>query len=136
MPGKKVHTIADLVREFGVTARTIRFYEAEGMLTPERQGQQRLYHPRDRVRLTLILRGKRLGFTLVEIREIIDLYHADPGELGQLQYFLDKIQDRRDDLEQKRKDIELTLKELDEVDRTCRQRLTELARAGSKEAAE
>jgi len=131
----RVSTIADLVRDFGVTARTIRFYEAEGMLSPERVGQQRLYHPRDRVRLTLILRGKRLGFTLAEIREIIDLYHADPGELGQLHHFLDKIEERRVDLEQKRRDIDLILTELDAVERTCRSRLADLA-AQRREAAE
>ena len=131
----RVSTIADLVRDFGVTARTIRFYEAEGMLSPERVGQQRLYHPRDRVRLKLILRGKRLGFTLAEIREIIDLYHADPGELGQLHYFLDKIEERRVDLEQKRRDIDLTLTELDAVERTCRSHLADLA-AQRREAAE
>ena len=96
------------------------------MIEPERQGAQRLYHPRDRVRLKLILRGKRLGFTLAEIREIIDLYDREPGEAGQLHHFLDKIEERRAELEQKRRDIALTLDELGEVENNCRQRLAEL----------
>lgn len=134
----KVRTIADLVREFDVTARTIRFYEAEGMLLPERQGTQRLFHPRDQVRLKLILRGKRLGFSLAEIREIIDLYDSAPGEVAQLQHFLAKIEERRADLEQKRKDIALTLKELSMVEDSCRDRLRQLGQNQShgQEAAE
>ncbi|NMM46631.1 MerR family DNA-binding transcriptional regulator [Rhodospirillaceae bacterium KN72] len=128
MTDKAVSTIAELARDFGVTARTIRFYEAEGMISPERQGSQRLYHPRDRVRLKLILRGKRLGFSLAEIREIIDLYDSAPGERGQLDFFLDMIEKRRVDLEQKRRDIDLTLSELAEVERNCRNRLSELAK--------
>lgn len=131
-----VKTIAELTREFDVTARTIRFYEAEGMLSPERQGTQRLYHPRDRVRLKLILRGKRLGFSLAEIREIIDLYDSDPGEIAQLHHFLDKIEERRADLEQKRRDIAVTLKELAAVEASARDRLNELARDTGREAAE
>lgn len=131
---KTCWTIAELAREFGITTRTIRFYEAEGMIEPERQGAQRLYHPRDRVRLKLILRGKRLGFTLAEIREIIDLYDREPGEAGQLQHFLDKIEERRAELEQKRRDIALTLSELQEVERSCRRRLNELGGAAMREA--
>lgn len=127
MVEQSVKTIAELSREMNVTARTIRFYEAEGMLSPERQRTQRLYHPRDRVRLKLILRGKRLGFTLAEIREIIDLYDSAPGELGQLQHFLDKIEERKADLEQKRKDIDVTLSELRDVEQACRERLQLLA---------
>lgn len=126
---KTCWTIAELASEFGITTRTIRFYESEGMISPERQGAHRLYHPRDRVRLKLILRGKRLGFTLAEIREIIDLYDREPGEAGQLQYFLDKIEERRAELDQKRRDIEVTLEELSDVERNCRERLSQL---GSK----
>lgn len=123
-------TIAELAGEFGITTRTIRFYEAEGMIEPERQGQQRIYRQRDRVRLKLILRGKRLGFTLAEIREIIDLYDREPGEAGQLEHFLEKIAERRAELEQKRRDIALTLKELGEVEASCRRRLSELGDGG------
>ena len=93
------YSIADLAREFAVTTRTIRFYEDEGLITPARKGQRRVFSPRDRVRLKLILRGKRLGFSLGEIREIIDLYDAAPGEAGQLRHFLGKIKERRATLE-------------------------------------
>ncbi len=119
-------TIAELAAAMDVTARTIRFYEAEGMISPERRGTQRIFHPRDQVRLKLILRGKRLGFTLAEVRDIIDLYDKEPGEAGQLEFFLDKIAERRADLEQKRRDIDLTLSELAQVEQKCRERLHEL----------
>ncbi|MEQ8444056.1 MAG: MerR family DNA-binding transcriptional regulator [Alphaproteobacteria bacterium] len=119
-------TIAELAAAMDVTARTIRFYEAEGMISPERRGTQRIFHPRDQVRLKLILRGKRLGFTLAEVRDIIDLYDKEPGEAGQLEFFLDKIAERRADLEQKRRDIDLTLSELGQVEQKCRERLHEL----------
>lgn len=138
MVSTSVKTIADLVQEFGITARTIRFYEAEGMIAPERQGTQRLYHPRDCVRLKLILRGKRLGFSLAEIRDIIDLYDTAPGEVAQLEFFLAKIEERNADLRQKQKDIELTLHELADVAETCRTRLKQLGQKqlGQKAAAE
>jgi DNA-binding transcriptional MerR regulator len=129
-------TITDLARDFAVTARTVRFYEAEGMLTPERRGTQRIYRNRDRVRLKLILRGKRLGFSLAEIRDIIDLYDSAPGEEGQLRHFLDKIEERRAALDQMRRDIAVTLDELAVVEETCRARLTELTGSAGKEAAE
>lgn len=122
----KTFSITELAQEFGVTNRTIRFYETEGMLSPSREGQRRIYRPRDRVRLKLILRGKRLGLSLQEIREIIDLYDADKGEAGQLQLLLDKIESRRDDLENKRRDIDATLADLDDVAAKCRERLRQL----------
>ncbi len=96
------------------------------MLSPERRGTQRIYHPRDRVRLRLILRGKRLGLTLAEIREIIDLYDSEPGERAQLSLFLDKIAERQAALEQKRQDIAETLMELEQLEANCRARLSEL----------
>src|SRR5882757_4893883 len=104
--------IAELARELDVTTRTIRFYEAEGLIAPKRQGQRRVFTPRDRVRLKLILRGKRLGFSLSEIREIIDLYDRAPGEVGQLRFFVGKIRERRAELERQRGDIADTLHEL------------------------
>lgn len=119
-------TITDLAREFDVTPRTVRYYEAEGMLSPERRGTQRIYRSRDRVRLKLILRGKRLGFSLAEIRDIIDLYDSEPGEAGQLSHFLDKIAERRAALDQMRRDIDITLDELARVEHSCRARLREL----------
>ncbi len=112
-------SIAELAAEYDVTLRTIRFYEDRGLLTPERRGTVRVYHPRDKVRLGLILRGKRLGFSLDEIATIVDMYDAEPGEEGQLVYLLDQITTRRADLEQRRQDIEETLHELAEVEARC-----------------
>lgn len=122
------YTIAELARELDVTTRTIRFYEAEGLIAPARRGQRRIFSPRDRVRLKLILRGKRLGFSLGEIREIIDLYDKAPGEAGQLRFFLAKIRDRRATLERQRADIAETLAELAEVEARCVAQLAALAR--------
>ncbi len=123
----KTYSISELAREFEVTPRTIRFYEAEGLIAPLRDGQRRIYRPRDRVRLKLILRGKRIGFSLKEIAEIIDLYDAAPGEAGQLRTLLERIKGRRADLEQKRQDIEAALAHLDGVAADCRARLAALA---------
>ncbi|WP_371407393.1 MerR family DNA-binding transcriptional regulator [Kribbella sp. NBC_00662] len=113
-------SIAELAHEYDVTLRTIRFYEDRGLLTPERRGTARVYHPRDKVRLGLILRGKRLGFSLDEIAKIVDMYDAEPGEEGQLVYLLDQITHRRTELEQRRRDIEETLEDLAEVEARCR----------------
>ena len=88
-------TITDLAQEFDITTRAIRFYEDQGLLSPQRKGQQRIYAPRDRTRLKLILRGKRLGFSLSEVGEMIELYDTESGESGQLNLFLDKIRERR-----------------------------------------
>ena len=112
-------SIAQLADEYDVTLRTIRFYEDKGLLTPERRGTARIYHARDKVRLGLILRGKRLGFSLDEIATIVDMYDAEPGEEGQLVYLLDQIGHRRAELEQRRRDIDETLIELDEVESRC-----------------
>ena len=122
----RTYTITDLAREFDVTTRTIRFYEDQGLLNPRRKGQQRIYGSRDRTRLKLVLRGKRLGFSLSEVAEIIELYDTEPGEAGQLDFFLEKIRQRRASLEQQREDIEVTLAELDAVERRCRERLAQL----------
>ena len=124
--GSATFGIADLAREFDVTTRTIRFYEAEGLIAPTRRGQHRIFSPRDRVRLRLILRGKRLGFSLGEIREIIDLYDRAPGETGQLRFFLGKIRERRADLERQRTDIAETLAVLAEVEARCLEQLGRL----------
>ncbi len=109
----ETYGISDLAREFDVTTRTIRFYEDKGLLAPARDGQRRVYSSRDRVRLRLIMRGKRLGFPLDEIRQMIDLYDADPSEVAQLSLFLDKIRNRKRHLIQQRKDITAILGELD-----------------------
>jgi DNA-binding transcriptional MerR regulator len=124
-------TIAELAEEFGVTHRTIRFYEDRGLVTPQRRGTHRVYHPRDRVRLALVLRGKRLGFDLAQIRRIVDMYDEAPGEAGQLSYLLEQIDARRGELEQRRADIETTLTELDDVERRVRLALATLDAASS-----
>ncbi len=131
---KPLCSITDLCREFDVSTRTLRFYETEGLISPIRRGRQRLYRSSDRTRLKLILRGKRLGFTLAEIREIVDMYRAPPGETGQLLLLVDKIADRRAELMQKQRDIELTLSELNEVEAGCRQRLDALGARGPAKA--
>ena len=117
------YTITQLAQEFDVTTRTIRFYEDQGLLNPTRNGQMRVYTARDRVRLKLVLRGKRLGFSLSEIREMLDMYDTEPGESGQLELFLAKISERRILLQQQQRDIELTLKELDDIEAQCRAQL-------------
>ncbi len=119
-------TIRELAKEFSVTTRTLRFYEDQGLLMPERRGQHRIFIQRDRVRLRLILRGKRLGFKLYEIRELIDMYSAEQGEEGQLQSFIAKISGRKQDLLQKKADIEEILLELEESSFKCHKRLDEL----------
>tara|TARA_Y100001935_G_C16931342_1_gene325576 strand:+ start:95 stop:481 length:387 start_codon:yes stop_codon:yes gene_type:complete len=110
------YSIAELAREFRVTTRTIRFYEDKELLAPARQGQRRVYSPRDRVRLRLIMRGKRLGFSLSEIRQMINLYDVDPSEVSQLKLFLEKIRERKAMLGQQQKDIETILEELDKLE--------------------
>lgn len=117
------YSISDLAREFQVTTRTIRFYEDEGLLTPERRGQTRVYSAGDRVRLMLILRGKRLGFSLAECREIFDLYDPEQGNRAQLNLMLDKLAQRRAALEQQLKDIRQMQKELDTAETRIRDAL-------------
>lgn len=119
-------SISDLAAEFDVTPRAIRFYEDQGLILPERRGQTRVYSARDRTRLKLILRGKRLGFSLGEVADIIDLYDSDPGEVAQLEYFLEKIIAQKKALEQQREDIEVTFAELSAVELNCRTRLKSL----------
>ena len=123
-------SITALAEEFGVTLRTIRHYEDVGLIAPERAGTTRVFHQRDRIRLQLILRGKRLGFSLPEIRRIVNMYDEQPGEAGQLQYLLDQIDVRRAELEQMRRDVEETMAELDVVAARCREDLATLAGDG------
>lgn len=105
-------TISDLSREFGVTPRTIRFYEDENLLTPAREGQNRIYSARDRARLAWILRGRRVGFSLAEITEMLDLYDLDDGRETQRQVTLEKCRDRLAALENQRADLDATIDEL------------------------
>lgn len=125
-------TIAEMTARYDVTARTLRFYEQEGLLTPTRDGQHRLYPLRQRTRLKLILRGKRLGFSLAEIADILAMYDSAPGEAGQLRHLVERIGERRVQLEQKLKDIRETLQDLDHVEAGCRSRLAELSDAECK----
>ena len=121
----EAYGIAELAREFGVTTRTIRYYEDKGLLSPRRKGQRRVYAPRDRVRLRLIMRGKRLGFSLDEIRELIDLYDVDPSEATQLRHFLDKISERKAVLVRQQADIAETLSEMRRIEVQCTRLLSE-----------
>ena len=107
------YSISDLAEEFGVTTRTIRFYEEKGLLDPAREGQRRIYGPADRTRLRLILRGKRLGFSLEESAEIIRMYGTPGNNRRQLEALLDRIRERREVLQRQRRDLEAMLKELD-----------------------
>ena len=127
---KEFYSISDLAKEFDVTTRTIRFYEDQKLIAPMRQGTRRLFRPRDRTRLKLILRGKRLGFTLAEISEIVDMYDAAPGEGGQLRLLVAKISGRRAQLQQQMQDIEATLSDLDTVEDLCVERLAALEGRG------
>ena len=122
-------SIGDLSREFDVTPRTIRFYEDRGLLTPTRRGQNRVYSGRDRIRLMLILRGKRLGFSISEIAEILDLYDAPEGEVGQLDHFVAKIRERRDALRKQAEDVPLCVFEATGLDVETAKRLVQDLRA-------
>lgn len=119
-------TISDLTKEFGVSTRTVRFYEDEGLIKPVRRGRTRLFRPSDRRLLSFILRGKRLGFSIAQIREILQMYKEPPGEAGQLQLLVARVEEKRAELVQKRKDIEETLRELDQVEEASLTRLAEL----------
>src|SRR6478609_4465717 len=126
-PGQpRTWTIREIADEFGVTHRTVRHYEDLGLISPERRGTTRVYHRRDRTRLALILRGKRLGFPLEEIRTIIDMYDVPRGRRSQLEYVLGQIDERRADLEQRRRDLDAALSELGEFERRCRSDLDRL----------
>ena len=116
-------TISDLAREFAITTRTIRFYEEKGLLQPRRQGQKRLYRPSDRVRIKLILRGKRIGMSLREIIEVIDMYDPQHNNAAQLNALLATVTERRAALLAQKQDIDAMLKGLDEVQGLCEQAL-------------
>ena len=120
-------TVGELAEEFGISTRTLRFYEAEGLISPERVGANRIYHARERIRVRLILRGKRFGMTLAECREIVDMYDgAASSEQRQLQTLLDRLDAIADDLMERQADLRRTLREVREVAVRCPQRLDEL----------
>ena len=120
-------TVGELAEELGVTTRTLRFYEAEGLIAPARSGSARVYDHRDRTRLRLILRGKRFGMSLSEIREIVDMYDgAASSERKQLEILLDRLGEIAADLRARQQDLARTLAEVTEVAGQCRSRLAEL----------
>lgn len=119
-------TIRQLADEYGVTLRTLRHYEDLGLLHPVRTGSTREYHQRDRIRLELILRGKRVGFSLEEIAVIVNMYDEPPGEAGQLNYLIEQCEVRRRTLEQQRRDIDATIADLDGIEARCREDLANL----------
>lgn len=112
---KQTYSIGELAEEFGITSRALRLYEEERLLGPLRDGTRRIYKERDRVRLRLILRGKRLGWSLSEIRELFDLYDSSLGEQAQLGLMLEKLAHRRDMLLEQKNDIDHALQELDRI---------------------
>jgi DNA-binding transcriptional MerR regulator len=116
-------SISDLAREFDVTPRAIRFYEDQGLLAPRRAGQRRIYTPRDRTRLKLTLRGKRLGLTLSEIRELIDMYDPGRDQRPQLERFLSVLEAHKVSLLQQRADIEAQLSEIQAFEKKVRKQL-------------
>ena len=123
---REYYTITELTRECAISTRTLRFYEDEGLIAPVRRGRTRLFRPSDRHLIRQIMRGKRLGFSINEIREIIQMYKEPPGEVGQLNLMIKRIEEKREDLRQKRRDLEETLSELDQAEEACVERLVEL----------
>lgn len=115
----RTYSISELAEEFAITTRAIRFYEEKGLLQPRRQGQTRIYSAADRVKLILILRGKRLGLSLEESRDIIEMYHPDQDNSQQLQTLLDKIREKREHLKQQLQDLRTMMRELDEAETRC-----------------
>ena len=123
----KTYSIGELANEFGVTTRTIRFYEEKGLLNPKRDGTRRIYHPSDRTKLRLILRGKRLGLSLDESAEIILMYGSPVSNRRQLETLLAKINERCVELQRQQQDIRVMMKDLANAERKCRDALRALA---------
>lgn len=133
--GGRTWGIGELAEEFGITSRTLRVYEEEGLLDPKREGTRRIYNERNRVRLRLILRGKRLGWSLSEIRESFDLYDSSLGEAAQLEAMLEKLRQRRASLLTQREDIDNALRDLDKVEADARQSLDDIRAARQRRRA-
>ena len=125
MSPNKTYSISELAKEFGVTTRTIRFYEEKGLVTPRREGQKRLYTSSDRVRIKLILRGKRIGMTLDECVDVIDMYDPEHNNTEQLHSLIERVQERRKRFLQQRRDLDEMLKGLDEVQALCERALAD-----------
>ena len=128
----KTYTISELAREFGITARTIRFYEDLGLLAPTREGRNRVYSPRDRTRLKLTLRGKRLGFSLQEIKQLVTMDDTDSDTVPQLEAFLGVLAAHKQQLTQQLDDIRVTLDELALHEGRCRELLAGAQRGRKK----
>ena len=128
------YTITELAREFGLTTRAIRFYEDHGLIAPKRAGRNRVYGNRDKVRLKLTLRGKRLGLSLSEIRELIDMYDAAKDEHAQVERLQQVLWKRRSILEQQREDIEVVLGEIAAFEEQCRKFLDGNKKASPRKA--
>jgi DNA-binding transcriptional MerR regulator len=116
----RIYTITELAQEFDITARAIRFYEDMGLLAPQRAGRNRVYTQRDRTRLKLTVRGKRLGLSLLEIKQLVEMYDSPSDTRQQLQAFLAVLAEHRRQLEQQREDLELTLAEIAQHEERCR----------------
>ncbi|WP_018690656.1 MerR family transcriptional regulator [Algicola sagamiensis] len=126
-------SISELAKEFDITTRSIRFYEDQGLLSPRRQGQTRIYTKRDRVRLKLILRGKRLGFSLAETGRLFELYDADKSSGTQLRIMLELIQEKKASLHQQMDDIKVVLMELVTAENRCIDTLKRLEKSEQPE---
>lgn len=126
------YSISELAKEFDITTRSIRFYEDQGLLTPMRNGQTRIYSKRDRVRLKLILRGKRLGFSLAETGKLFELYDADKSSVKQLNTMLALIEQKKTELHQQMDDIKVVLMELVTVEKRCRETLNQAQPSSSQ----
>lgn len=118
--GDTLHTISELADAYDVTTRTLRFYENVGLLSPVREGRKRLYNRRDCTRLKLALRGRRLGMTLAEIKEVFDLYDSSWGETAQIERYLEILQEKRAQLLGQQRDLEAALEEMNISERRCR----------------
>lgn len=121
-------SIGELAKSFDITPRSIRFYEEQGLLCPERSGQTRVYHKKDKVRLKLILRGKRLGFSLAETKTLFNLYDSHQNSQAQLEAMLRMTDEKRQIMHQQLDDIQMLMNELDEVETRCKEELSELKR--------
>ena len=123
---EELYTASELGERLGVSARTLRFYETKGLIRPTRVGNRRIYNYKDNARMTLILRGKRIGFSLDEIKEFLDLYDADPNQLKQIELLHTRVTQRIHQLTQQQQDINLTLNELEDIQQATSQTLQKL----------
>ncbi len=133
-PEFKTYTISDLSKEFEVTPRALRLYEESGLLSPKREGNKRIYFERDRVRLRLLLRGKRLGYTLSEIKDIFDLYNTKSGEKAQILLLLKTMEERRKKLEIQKQDVNFALEEIERISQKVRKTLSDIEASEKRKA--